>query len=519
MRYLILALCLYAAPLAAAPREALRLPAGLVISSITIESHNVFDTELPSENNWVYRSANRMHFKTRDPVIMRELLFAVGDRYNAALVAETERNLRALPFIRRAEAEATVNRNGTVDVTVRTYDAWTLEIILGYKRAGGSSSVKAGLGEGNILGQGKAGSAIYSNDWGASALSFSYTDPQFLHSNHLHYNIAARTAPDRQNFSMSLDRPFYASIVPSSMGGTISYASTPTVPGGAVTRRVAEAGVNYGISLTPSTERTRRVKFGLLAHRAESTGPVPDPDRSLALQLGADWEELDFLTARRIHKFTHDEDYNLGLGVFPAVTLSPAIRALGAAQTQIRPSLRVRKGFTWGSQLLLLNSTYGSKYANGHNSDTLASFDAAYYVRGLRYQTLAFHTALDLGWNLDPAAPLVLGEFNGLRGYGLSDFTGSRRFLLNIEDRVYVWDDLIRLLDIGMVFFYDSGYAWPAGAPVKLADFKNSVGLGLRVAPSRSAGNDPVRIDLAYALNGSQGSRWSLSILGEQTFR
>lgn len=519
MRYLTLLLCLYAAPAAAAPRAALRLPAGLVISSITIESHNVFDTDLPSENNWLYRTANRIHYKTHEPVIMRELLFSVGDRYNAALVAETERNLRALPFIRRAEAVATVNKNGTVDVLVRTYDAWTLELIASYKRAGGSSSVKAGLGEGNILGQGKAGSAVYSNEWGAQALSFSYTDPQFLHSNHLNYSIAARTAPGRQSVSMSLARPFYASIVPMAMGGTVSYAAAPTVPGGAVTRRVTEAGVNYGISMTPSTERTRRVNFGLLGHRADSTGPVPDPDRSVALQLGAEWEELDFLTARRIHKFTHDEDYNLGFGVFPAVTLSPAIRALGARETQIRPSIRVRKGYTWGDQLLLLNSNYGSKYANGNNSDTLASFDAAYYVRGLRYQTLAFHTALDLGWNLDPAVPLVLGEFNGLRGYGLSDFAGSRRFLLNIEDRVYVWDDLFRLMDIGMVFFYDSGYAWPAGDPVKLSDFKNSAGLGLRVAPSRSAGNDPVRIDLAYALNGSRGSRWSLSILGEQTFR
>jgi hemolysin activation/secretion protein len=142
-----------------------------------------------------------------------------------------------------------------------------------------------------------------------------------------------------------------------------------------------------------------------------------------------------------------------------------------------------------------------------------------YFLRGLRYQTLAFHTGFDLGWRIDPAAPLVLGEFNGLRGYGVGQFTGTRRFLLNIEDRVYVWDDLIRLMDVGAVFFYDSGYVWPGSSPVKLSDLKNSVGVGLRVAPSRSAGNNPVRIDLARALNGGQGRpRWSLSILGGQAF-
>ena len=49
MRYLALLLWLCTSPLSAAPREALRLPAGLVISSITIETHNVFETEIPAD--------------------------------------------------------------------------------------------------------------------------------------------------------------------------------------------------------------------------------------------------------------------------------------------------------------------------------------------------------------------------------------------------------------------------------------------------------------------------------------
>jgi len=516
MRYLILLLCLHAAPLEAATRAALLLPAGLVISSITIDSHNVFDTELPAENKLVYRAANQLHFTTREPAIRRELLFEAGDRYNAALAAETERNLRALPFVRRAEIEAVVNKGGGVDVTVHTYDSWTLELVVNYKRAGGATSMKAGLSEGNILGMGKSGSAVYSNDWGAASADLSYKDRQFFHYKRMQYTIAARAASGSKNLSMSLNRPFYASIARSAMGGSVSYG---TVEVGPVSRQTITAGVNYGLSMTPSTERTRRIKFGLTAHRAESTGPIPDRDRSLTFQIGAEWEDLDFLTARRIQKFTHDEDFNLGFGIFPSVGLAPAIRALGSEQTQILPAIAVRKGFTWGRQLLLLNSGYSSSYANGENSNLMASFDAAYFRRGFRYQTLALHTSLALGWRLDPAAPLVLGEFNGLRGYGVGQFTGSRRFLLNLEDRVYVWDELFSLLDIGVVFFCDSGYVWPQSSPVKLSDLKNSVGVGLRVAPSRSAANSPVRIDLARALNGGTNRpRWSLSVLGGQAF-
>jgi outer membrane translocation and assembly module TamA len=69
------------------------------------------------------------------------------------------------------------------------------------------------------------------------------------------------------------------------------------------------------------------------------------------------------------------------------------------------------------------------------------------------------------------------------------------------------------------VVFYDSGYVWPSDSPARFSDLKNSLGLGLRLAPSRSSNNSPVRIDLAYALSDNQSpSRWSLSILGGLAF-
>ena len=517
MRYLTLLLCLLAAPLAAAPTRKPNPAAGLVIASIRIETHNVFNTSAPPENKLLYKAANHVHIKTFDPVIERELLFEVGDKYDPLLVSETERNLRTLGFIRRAEISATINAQGAVDVIVRTYDSWTLEVVASFKRAGGTTNIKAGLAEHNILGQGKSGSAVYSRDGSAESKSFSYKDVQFLHYKRLQYSMVALSAPGNQNFAVSLNRPFYASIARRAAGATIRYASTAA--GGGVSRRVGEAGANYGIAFATSTERTRRVNFGLLTHRAQSNGQVPDLEQLTFLKLGADWQELDFLTVRRIQNFTHDEDFNLGLGVFPTVAWAPKVRALGTTQAQIIPKIDVTKGFTWSNQLLLLKSGYSSKYVNGGNGNTVASFDAAFFLRALRFQTLAFHTGLDLGWKLDEANQLALGEMNGLRGYGLSDFKGNRRFLFNIEDRIYVWDDLFSLLDIGSVVFYDTGYAWPAQDRIRLGDLKHSVGVGLRVAPSRSGSNSPVRIDMAFPLSRQSGrAAWSLSVLAGQAF-
>ena len=532
MRHLTLILCFMAAPAAAKPRESLRAPAGRIIASIKIESNNVFDTAAPPEDKLLYRAANHVHIRTRERIIAHELLFEVGDVYDPALVDETERNLRALPFIRRAEAEAFVNKEGTVDIVVRTYDSWSLEVVAGFSRAGGSSNMKAGVTEHNVMGEGKLVSAVVSRNGASESKSFGYQDPQFLHAKHLLFAASAIETPGAQNYAWSLARPFYASIVPRSAGAASTFVKSPvsTYDGqtavGAVSKSVGEAGVTYGVAIATSTERVRRVTFGVLTHNAvyqalpdQTPGPIPQREQMTFLQLNGDWEELDFLTVRRIKKFTHDEDYNLGLAVLPKLAWAPFISALGSTQSQFVPSVTVTKGYTWADQLLFLNTGYSSKYVNGFNSNRIATAGATYYIRGLKYQTLAFHSALDLGWHLDPATPLTLGESNGLRGYGLNAFSGDRRFLFNIEDRIFVWDELFRLIDVGAVAFYDSGYAWPTTSSVKLADLKNSVGMGLRLAPSRSTDNSPVRIDLAYALSDNQTrSRWSLSIQAGQAF-
>lgn len=516
MRSLALLLCLSAPPLAAAPPKRPRLPAGLIIDSIKIDARNIFDTDAPPENKLLYRAANRAHIRTRDGVIERELLFAAGERYDPLLIEETERNLRALPFIRRAEVTAAVNKRGRVDVTVRTFDSWTLEVVAGYKRAGGQTNVKAGLAENNILGQGKAASAVYARDGDVVSRSFGYKDRQFLRRKRLQFSIAAQSFPGSRAYSIGVDRPFYASIARTAFGGGVTYGESRVVE---ATRRSGEAGVSYGVALATSTERTRRVTFGLSTRRAVSDGPLPDVEQLTFLKLGGEWQELDFLKVRRIQAFTRDEDFNLGLGVFPSLAWAPRSAALGTRGAQILPRVDAVKGFAWPSQLLLLKTGYRSKYSSGNNGDRVASFEASYFVQGLRRQTLAFHAALDLGWQLGPGGQMSLGELNGLRGYGLNRFTGSRRFLYNLEDRVYVWDDLFRVLDVGAVAFYDSGYAWPEGSSMNLADLRSSVGLGLRAAPSRSGSNSPVRVDLAYPVGRRTGiSSWSLSILAGQAF-
>lgn len=70
----------------------------LVIRRVQLVRRDIFD---PSERGWVARMANKLHFQTQPPVIRREILLRPGDQYDSALVAESERNLRALGIFRR----------------------------------------------------------------------------------------------------------------------------------------------------------------------------------------------------------------------------------------------------------------------------------------------------------------------------------------------------------------------------------------------------------------------------------
>lgn len=526
------ALLLQAAPCSGARGRRADGLAGRPIASITIETFNVFNTKVYPESKLGYRMANALHRTTREHVVRRELLFEVGQPYDASLVRETERNLRLLPIIRSAVAAAVVNSSGTVDVVVRTYDAWSLEVVANFKRVGGTTEWKGGLTEHNLLGLGNALSVEYDRNGRSESKSIDWKDTQFLGRPHLNLEISAADGPGTRNYGFAVDRPFYASITRAAGGMSGSFAESESSiyaadrQTGRSLRRASDLGVNYGVALATSTARTRRVRAGLMNHHVDflplpETAPktLPQREQFVFLQLGADWQELDFIKTRRLQKFTHDEDYNLGLGVFPTLTWAPPVRALNGDESQALPGATVRKGFAWAAQLLLLRASYTTAFVNRANAGRVAGGDALWFITGLPRQTLAVHAAYDHGWRLDPGSRLTLGESNGLRGYGLDQFSGERRLLLNFEDRIFFFDELLRVADVGGVVFFDSGYVWGPQAPTRLSDLRHGVGFGLRLASSRSAGNRPVRIDVARALNpNGTRSRWTLSVIAGHAF-
>src|SRR5206468_2191816 len=86
--------------------------------------------------------------------------------------------------------------------------------------------------------------------------------------------------------------------------------------------------------------------------------------------------------------------------------------------------------------------------------------DAVHYYTGWPRQTFVSTLSGDAGVHLDAADRLLLGGDTGLRGFDARRFDGTRRVLLNVEDRVHTNRLFLRLLQLGGAVFLDVGNAW-----------------------------------------------------------
>ncbi|NLG63568.1 MAG: hypothetical protein GX539_15120, partial [Candidatus Cloacimonetes bacterium] len=147
--------------LCAAPVAAQTTPAPCAtgpISHIFIDNHSVFDTSDPDLSprfGWAYRTANKLHIRTREHTILRELLFDPGDCYDPFMISETERLLRSYRFLARVDVFGVPQPDGSWHVVVDTQDEWSTRPDVRISTDDGFRFEGIRLEEVNLLGRGQ----------------------------------------------------------------------------------------------------------------------------------------------------------------------------------------------------------------------------------------------------------------------------------------------------------------------------------------------------------------------------
>ncbi len=512
----------------------------LVVRDIYVELKDVFDPSVPGENIWPFRLANQLHVRTRASVIRRELLARPGTPSDTEQIDESERNLRALPFIRDASILKKTNPDGSVDLLVMTQDSWTLQPQLGVSSEGGESTFSAGIEEINLLGYGKYLSYFYKEDVDGRSHLLGYNDPQFLNTR-FRLTSTFQDIPTGSIQDVNLERPFFAQTTRVAGGASFNHFQKMEKvfeAGNEISRHDREhVATRPFIGLWLNNDPMNAVRSTLAYRYSEETyhaqagtlaSTLPEHTTLSGPILGFSYTQADFIKETFIEKTGRVEDYNLGHDA--QLAAGYVSKKFGATETSIPIALSDTFGFgnrrEWFGLFTLGASNryklYEPDQVGGrlYNALYFGSFNYFRHLRDDFPDTGVVHIESAYLQRPDVSNLLSVGGNTGLRGFKNDFMTGNKTVLINLENRFFYPREVFHLAYVGGAFFLDAGQAQPQGQEFTRKDFHCNVGAGMRFGLSRSSEGTVFRVDLAYALGPiQQANRWILSISSSQGFK
>jgi len=486
-----------------------------IIRGVQLHRREIFD---PNERSWLARMANRLHFQTRPAIIRRELLFQVGEPYDSALVAESERNLRALGIFRRVQIDSVRTPTGLM-LRVLTKDGWSTQADWRFRSTGGEVAFTIGLVETNLLGTASTAAVRYRKDPDRSTVALLFRRPRmFLGTVGLGLQYENRS--DGRMGAIAIDRPFFALTslrafrfeAEDHRERVLRFFEGQKVALDTLSRRFSRVRASSAWAVHASSAGYLRV--GLMgqvqrdAFKPEaSTAPF---SKTVTGSLGPYLvgNRARFIVTRGYAGFAREEDVDIGLTVRVGLQLAP--QAFGYERDGIGPSVNGRVGAT-----LPGGFAYVDVGANGLYSGAGLDSGSVQLAGTVVLQPAPRHVAvmhIEGGWlrNPVPGEEFDLGLGSGPRAFGSHAFTGDRSIFATAEYRYTVVDNLGGVVGLGIAGFVDHGGAWYAGSRRRVGW---DAGVGLRVGASRSSDTPALRFDLARRFaNDAEPSGWVLTV-------
>jgi hypothetical protein len=423
-------------------------------------------------------------------------------------------------------------RDGVVDVDVATQDSWTLSPSASLAVKGGVTTWSLSLEERNFLGYGKDIGFDYDKGTERTTRSISYHDPSALGA-YWTADLAFADNTDGGQERVLLQKPFVYFQDPFA---TLLLYNHPRLQqnyysGGEAVSRYAldreQGQAFYARSLASGDTFARRLGLGFeyLDDRFSPTDVyplqiVPADHTFRYVTLAYEDTHNDFLKLNYVNRDLRYEDFNLGPTFFASFGVSPT--AFGAPSTTYRVRGAASGGFRFGPGSFVLAQGDFSTRLQPEVANAIFLGTVGYVKKWdtSLLQTTVSRLQVELGWNLDQEIQFFADGGNGLRGYHLYAFEGNKSVIFNLEHRIFSGKEILQLFSPGVAVFFDTGLATPKGEPLRVADFKSDIGIGLRFGIARAAGNNIVRIDVAYALSADQQGRkgWLVSFSSGQSF-
>ncbi len=473
-----------------------------VITAITLDRRNIFDA---SEGSFFgIRIINALHVPTRAPLIRRELLFQRGDRFDAALSAETARNLRRLGVFSTVRVDS-VRTDSGLTMQVFTRDGWSTRPDFRFKSTGGSVAYTLALIEDNLLGTLTQTQLLYKKDPDRTSTILQFRKQRLL-ANSVGINLVYANRSDGKLLSTVISKPYFSLATRS--GAYLEFDTRReriftfrdgfAAPSDTFQRRYLLTRLDVSRALSASSRGYLRVGAVAQVRRDDfATQRRYDvdriPTRSVTAAVGGyvELRRADYLVVRGYQSFGRPEDVDLSSVV--RLSLFAAPTAFGYAENGIAPGVGAHTGTRLPGGFLTADFIAAGLFTgNGLDSGQVQLAATAALLPSARHQFL-FHAEGGMLRNPVVGSEYDLGLGAGPRGFREHAFTGDRQFFGTIEYRYTAFKELAKVTGVGLATFVDYGGAWYRGTPRRTGW---DAGVGLRLGPSRAPDDGASRLDL-----------------------
>ena len=452
------------------------------------------------------------HSRTREAIIRRELLFAVGEPLDSLKLAETERNLRRLLFLGRADIHLELTESQAhIAVKVEDLYARALSLLL----SGDPGELNYGLValDYNFLGRGQSLQLTLEHLAlsGHSATLF-YQAPRPLGTAGTFASTLGKSA-EGHDLQIQWNRPFRTLADPWSYGASLSSRQFDQRLYRAqrlndrYSDRLDAASLWLGRSFGDRLKVRPSLRLGL-SHRRFSPHPgfayAPRDRRRVLPRVGLTIWRPAYEQNRYIHFLGRVEDLQIGPWIIGQTGLSH--KRLGSDSNFLFHVFQLAPHFkpTTRSYAFTTLSVSARQNRQGLFHLLTAAQLSSYWQWG-RFHSVAARLRWEAIHRPEDSSQFLLGLNSGLRGYAPRRFDGSRRLVAALEGRPVLYRHPAFVL--GGAIFVENGAAWTPGQtrPHLHWDW----GLGARLGLPKVYNTPVFRADLAHGINPRN---WQLSL-------
>jgi len=511
------------------------------LKSVKIHSHPIFD-ESAADTFWLHRFANWLHIETKESAIRRELPFKEGDTIQASDLAEAERLLRDKSYINDAKVQWQQGCADEAELSVDTWDNWSLLPTLGFGRSSGHNKFSFGFKEDNLLGYGVRTSLKYQSDYLRSGYELKIEAPLQLLSDwspdHSYMLLELTDNDDGNTYHLALDKPFY-------MDDSLWMAHTEWLDDSKLEQIYHNGDLERSFY---SQHKKIELSGGYLWNFADRTSwrllagfskedwqfDMPEGEDPWAAPMdrqrdyvwaGIEYKEFAYRVVQDLHFISRPEDINLG---WHAVVKAGAL----TGDSGFRLLADASKGWSWQQHITLASADLDwiSGVSDGDYHQWRFNLED-YWRLGENWTWMNKTNLVQRNRNY-AEQPLEIGGETGLRGYPVQFQHGLKSAVVTSEIRWYPRWSWRQLVDFGFVVFVDYGRAWGgriASNPLDVnADLQQAnisdkwlgnVGVGLRMFSSKSSNHHVVHLDLSTPTSSVPGvNSWEIQMMVTDRF-